>query len=757
MEDGKMKKSIVGTWAYVIDHGCGIMEMEFNPDGTVCSTTFVNGEGTALAKDQCLTGTYSYDGETLNSRWTKSKEKVKGNIVYKDIDDISSCAVLIRDNLLWAYGDDDVTVYVRVSDPSLGKSRKEMTGDEMFKAGIAYMGGKGTENDLRSEYWLTRAAWAGSQNAQSWLGSMYVSGGRFGMDEEQGIRYLEKAIKQGNTSAKYELDNYYKNKKIRKRRIEETIAWCKKAKEKDLNGMSPVEIFKEARMHYSNLLVEGEERLNVEKVAIKWMTKAAEAGLSKAQWTLGDIYIYNPRYENYNEAIKWLTLAAEQGYAPADYYLARCYENGWGVAKSQEEAEKWERKAELDAEISKYKFTPKERTTLELKGRYCKDCKIFTDDIEPGALSIIYQFLDNPMFEGSKIRIMPDVHAGNDIVVGFTVPFTGHVNPDHVGGDIGCSVSTSILDLKVNPEDYPAIEGRIREKVRLGTSIQPHAVFTYSELFENLQKRLSESNGQWPEMVDMVNVTESGITDILKRIDMREYLFYNSIGTVGGGNHFVELGKTLEGNYAVTVHCGSRNFGQKVWKYWKNIADSDPDSRYGFLTGKAMRGYLTDMVLAQAYAEYNHTVIHRLIVNAISETCGRKVNVVRHIHTAHNYIDFSMRILRKGAVSAKDGQELVIPFNMRDGLIIARGKGNADWNYSAPHGAGRLMSRSDAKSNLSMDEFRSEMKDVYSTSVKESTIDESPMAYKNTGEIIQLIKPTVEIVSIVKPVINLKA
>ena len=394
---------------------------------------------------------------------------------------------------------------------------------------------------------------------------------------------------------------------------------------------------------------------------------------------------------------------------------------------------------------------------LDLKGKYCKDCKIFTDNIEQTALSMVFHFLDNVMFEGSKIRIMPDVHAGKDIVVGFTVPFTDHVNPDHVGGDIGCSVSTSITDTPINPEHYAAIESGIRDKVKFGMKIHSKPVYATSELYKHLQSRLTEARQQWPEMVGAVDISEKGITAMMKRIEQKEHMFYNSVGTVGGGNHFVEVGVTPEGNYAFTVHCGSRNLGQKVWKYWKGVAMGSDGAINGFLVEEAMKGYITDMVIAQAYAEFNHIVIGRLVLEAIAEASGEQLNVVERIYTTHNYIDFSMKMMRKGAVAAPAGMKLVIPFNMRDGLIIARGKGNDDWNQSAPHGAGRLLSRSEAKELIDLDEYRESMKGIYSTSVSTGTIDESPMAYKDPKEILELIKDTVDVEYFIRPVINLKA
>ncbi|MCR5040228.1 MAG: RtcB family protein [Bacteroidales bacterium] len=394
---------------------------------------------------------------------------------------------------------------------------------------------------------------------------------------------------------------------------------------------------------------------------------------------------------------------------------------------------------------------------LELKGKYCKDCKVFTDNIEQEALSMVYRFLDNPMFEGAKIRIMPDVHVGKDIVVGFTVPFTDHVNPDHVGGDIGCSVSTAITDLPIHPEDYPMIEKNIRENVKFGMSIQRDIVYSVADLYRHLQLRLQQARQQWPEMVGAMDVSERGVTAMLKRIDQKENMFYKGIGSVGGGNHFVEMGVTPDGNYAFTVHCGSRNLGQMVWKYWKNEAMKQTGAKKGYLVEDAMKGYITDMVVAQAYAEFNHQVIDRLVLEALCKSSSKQANVTEQIYTTHNYIDFSMKMMRKGAVAAPAGRKLVIPFNMRDGLIIACGKGNEDWNQSAPHGAGRLLSRSDAKEIINLDEYREAMKGIYSTSVGTGTIDESPMAYKDPKEILRLIEDTVDVEYFIRPVINLKA
>lgn len=402
---------------------------------------------------------------------------------------------------------------------------------------------------------------------------------------------------------------------------------------------------------------------------------------------------------------------------------------------------------------------PKDLNTMnmEIKGKYCKDCVIFTDNIEQEALSMVYSFVNHPMFRDSKIRIMPDVHAGKDIVVGFTAPFENHVNPDHVGGDIGCTVSTSLTDMPVSLGQLAAIEARIRENVKFGLTVHKSTLYPVKEFLSHLHQRHMEAQRAWPEYVGQFEFSENGISRMLRRLEMDEATFYHAIGTVGSGNHFIEIGKTPEGNYAVTAHCGSRNFGQKVWKYWRTVSHNPSMvTTTGYLEGEQMRGYITDMVIAQAYAEYNHIVIQRFVLDALRCTSGLPGKIAEQIITTHNYIDFQMRMIRKGAVRAINGEKIVIPFNMRDGLIVCRGKGNPEWNCSAPHGAGRLLKRSEAKELIDMDEYRKAMGGIYSTSVGRSTLDESPMAYKDPEEILRLIAPTVDVLYFIRPVINMK-
>ena len=394
----------------------------------------------------------------------------------------------------------------------------------------------------------------------------------------------------------------------------------------------------------------------------------------------------------------------------------------------------------------------------QIVGRYCKDCVVYSDTLESDARSIIYGFVNHPMFKGSHIRIMPDVHAGKDIVVGFTAPFNNAVNPDHIGGDIGCTVSTTITNIPVDPSLFARLESRIRQEVKFGMTSQERTRFKSSELYAHLKQRIAEARQMWSEYVDNADVSERGIDHLLSRVEMSGERFFHQLGTVGSGNHFVEIGATPEGTFAITVHCGSRNFGQNVWKYWHKVAHNPTISHpaVGYLDGENMKGYITDMVITQAYAEFNHIIIHRLIREVFMEVCG-SFEVVDKVITTHNYIDFKQRMMRKGAVASIAGEKLVIPFNMRDGLILCYGKSNPEWNYSAPHGAGRLMSRAMAKELIDMNEYEESMKGIYSTSVQRDTIDESPMAYKDSMEILEAINDTVDVICFIKPVINMKS
>ena len=429
---------------------------------------------------------------------------------------------------------------------------------------------------------------------------------------------------------------------------------------------------------------------------------------------------------------------------------------------------------------------------LEIKGKCNKDCKIFTTDIEDSALSLIYSLLDIKEYANAPIRIMPDTHTGMGIVIGFTAPIVDAIAPSHVGVDIGCSITTYITNIPINADDFPVIEHRIKKEIPMGFNIHTTRQYDMKTFIKFMKKEFNKARSSWSDMINDFDVSENGISLFLRRLHMDEGVFYKSIGSVGGGNHFVEVGE-YNGCYAFTVHCGSRNLGQKVCKYWDTIASSaQVDNKIfkeklkelknnttdktqlqtkieelkeelkakmtsnGYLVGENLKGYLTDMVIAQAYAKFNHQIIGEKIASIFKHIYS-KGKVVEVVQSIHNYVDMDDHIIRKGAIRAYEGEKMVVPFNMRDGLAICVGKSNPDWNYSCSHGAGRKLSRSRAKREIAMSDFVASMEGIYTTSVNSNTLDESPMAYKDTNTIIDLIQDTCEILYIVKPLINIKS
>ena len=442
------------------------------------------------------------------------------------------------------------------------------------------------------------------------------------------------------------------------------------------------------------------------------------------------------------------------------------------------------------------------------------DCKIFTDNIEPAALQQVYDTIKAPEWEGLKVRIMPDVHAGSGICIGFTSELGEYIDPDYIGVDIGCSVSMLFLDKPLDPKDYALFEHRVRKAIPTGDEIQPSRCFDVKEFLAYLRSELQKA---YQNTHGLTWIPDFNDEDDLKRwcsgIGMDLATFYKSIGTLGSGNHFCEYDEgentwdsfgsnplgfshpTFTQFQGISVHTGSRNLGVKVNKYWKSQACGDKIPREvqkaiqeevkarpgidkhqikptidaelkkwreenihpGFLSGENLRGYLTDMVVAMSYASWNHKIIMDRILEIYGKLCGGREK--SRITTRHNYIDFSgpTPIIRKGAVSAKEGEIFLLPLNMRDGVAVCRGKGNPDTNFSAPHGAGRLMSRSSAKSKVSLKDFEKSMKGIYSTSVCRETLDESPMAYKPKDEILENLDPCASVEFILKPKINIKA
>ncbi len=385
--------------------------------------------------------------------------------------------------------------------------------------------------------------------------------------------------------------------------------------------------------------------------------------------------------------------------------------------------------------------------------------EIFTDNIEGSALEWVKELCDHPAMEGMRIVQMPDVHAGNGCNVGTAYPIGMYVNPDHVGVDIGCTISMHKLSAPVNPEDFPLLDHRIRESIPTGNEIYAKNSLNEKELFRFLNSHYQKARSAAPDLINEApRIDARFISDFCRRIKLQEGIFYKSLGTLGGGNHFIEYGEDdTSGEGWLTIHCGSRNLGAKVAGHWHNIAQNPKRAKYvGYLWGDAMRGYLSDMIIAQAYALYNHQIIRDRIFAILKKLCKAKCG--ESVCTTHNYISFADEepMLRKGAIDASEGRKIAIPLNMRDGIAVCIGKGNPDWLHSAPHGAGRLMSRARARKQIALSDFAETMTGIFSTSVCESTIDESPMAYKSAEEILRLIEPTVEVLAMVKPKLNIK-
>ena len=393
-----------------------------------------------------------------------------------------------------------------------------------------------------------------------------------------------------------------------------------------------------------------------------------------------------------------------------------------------------------------------------ISGKYAT-AEIFTENIEDAALQWVREQCDHPAFEGVRILQMPDVHAGNACNVGTVYRIGAYVNPDHVGVDIGCTISMHKLSAAMNPDDFALLDHRIRETVPTGTEICEKNSINEKNLFRFLNSRYQKARSAAPDLINEApRIDARFITDFCRRIKLQEGIFYKSIGTLGGGNHFIEYGEDEEsGEGWLTIHCGSRNLGVKVANHWHNIANNPKRAQYiGYLWGDALKGYLSDMIIAQAYAIFNHDTIRDRIFAILKKLCNAKC--IESIYTTHNYISVpdEYPMLRKGAIEASEGHKVCIPFNMRDGIAICRGKGNEQWLDSAPHGAGRRVSRNQARKLIPLSEYEASMSGIFSTSVCAETLDESPQAYKSSEEILSLITPTVDVISLVKPKFNIK-
>lgn len=371
---------------------------------------------------------------------------------------------------------------------------------------------------------------------------------------------------------------------------------------------------------------------------------------------------------------------------------------------------------------------------IELKGKY-NEAKIFTDTVDEASIAQVLLLLNQEFVSGTKIRLMPDIHAGAGCTIGTTMTITDKIVPNLVGVDIGCGMET--IQLKETHIEPQKLDKLIYEKIPSGFSVREktHRYFDKINLNELFCYKHIHSN----------------------RAE-------KSLGTLGGGNHFIEADKSDDGTIYIVVHSGSRHLGLEVANFYqeegykvlnnsikKDTKRTSIPKQLAYVSGDLFHAYIHDMKIVQKYAKLNRKAMMDEIIK------GMKIHVVNQFTTIHNYIDTESMILRKGAVSAKNGERLLIPINMRDGSLICIGKGNDDWNQSAPHGAGRLTSRSAAKQSFTVSEFKKQMHGIYTTSVNKDTLDECPMAYKEMDDIISHIKDTVNIETIIKPIYNFKA
>lgn len=404
----------------------------------------------------------------------------------------------------------------------------------------------------------------------------------------------------------------------------------------------------------------------------------------------------------------------------------------------------------------------KENTMFEIKGKKCTAI-CYASVVEPEAIEQIRRMCDYDFTEGSKVRIMPDVHAGKGCTIGTTMTVTDKAVPNVVGVDIGCGMYT--VNLGKGDIDF--------EKLDAAAHFVPSGM------------------NVWDSEQESFDLESLRCYDKLKKLNWLKC----SLGTLGGGNHFIEVDVSEDGTKYLVIHSGSRNLGKQVAELYQEMAidqhkgitdyeaerkaivetyraegrfqeiqpaldalrkkkmssGADMPEDLCYLSGKAFEDYLHDVELCQKFARRSRELMAEVLIDRAGLHGGDA------FHTIHNYIDTDELILRKGSIAAHDGERVLIPINMRDGSIIAVGKGNPEWNFSAPQGAGRVMSRTRAKKNLSLEEYRKSMKDVYTTSVNEETLDEAPMAYKSLGDIIGDIRASVDVIEVMKPIYNFKA
>ena len=397
---------------------------------------------------------------------------------------------------------------------------------------------------------------------------------------------------------------------------------------------------------------------------------------------------------------------------------------------------------------------------MEIKGKV-NTALCYAKVIEDTAIEQIQRMCDCPFAEGSRIRIMPDVHAGKGCTIGTTMTVRDKAVPNVVGVDIGCGMYTVNLGkAEINMEQMDAAA---------------HSIPSGTDVWEGRMERF-----------DLLGLRCYRELKDVKRLE-------RSLGTLGGGNHFIEIDQASDGTRYLVIHSGSRNLGKQVAECYQRLAvdlnkgkeeylrkkdalieeykaagrrseiqaalkklkwekrETTIPEDLCFVYGQYLEDYLHDVEICQRFARRSREFMAEVILGRLG------MRAEDAFHTVHNYIDTEEMILRKGAIAAHEGERVLIPINMRDGSVLAVGRGNPEWNFSAPHGAGRIMSRTDARERLDLDEYRREMAGIYTTSVSKETLDEAPMAYKSLSDIVDVIRESVDVIEVLKPIYNFKA
>ncbi len=383
---------------------------------------------------------------------------------------------------------------------------------------------------------------------------------------------------------------------------------------------------------------------------------------------------------------------------------------------------------------------------IHIIGNY-NEAVVYAKALEANCENTIRQYLDHPAFAGTKVRVMPDVHLGKGTVIGWTATYSSHLIPSVIGLDIGCGVCA--CNLGKGKLAFDKLDRFIRKNIPSGQAVR-HSMHDH---LEDVQCFLSSKSAK--SEFSNTATFKNAIRRLCEKQQKHPERIFASLGTLGGGNHFIEVDIDEHQNRWLLIHSGSRQFGANTAEYHEMIAlrETDAENKIKYLSGEYAEDYLSDLAVVQHYAAINRALMSHEIAKGFFDVDMYETD---YFDCVHNYVDIENHIIRKGAISAQKGETVIIPFSMSEGAVLGEGKGNPNWNHSAPHGSGRKKTRTDARA-LSLDEYRKQMKGIWSSVICKDTLEESPMAYKKSGDILDYIGETVEIQRRLKPLYNFKA